>query len=211
MLSLRLACFACRLTGAHAWPVTPKLVDALRSVSRKLGFATQASVSSAIYPTPLGFTTVGGLGLQEGQHLAGEKGSVQLVRSCEASCGCPSLHCVFYLYTSVLSCVDALCANECHRELYPNLGDFVDCYQCGSANPFRNPDFGSTEIVFTISYTRASLLLGGVQSTLSTTCVSLLQGEGLKVLVSLHWPLWKASCNAHEIKICTAIICDLIG
>ena len=89
MLSLRLACCACRLTGADAWPVTPKLVAALRSVSRKLGSATQASVSSAIYPTPLGFTTVGGLGLQEGQHLAGEIASVQLVRSCKASCDCP--------------------------------------------------------------------------------------------------------------------------
>ena len=89
MLSLRFACFACRLTGADAWPVTPKLVDALRSVSRKLGSATQASVSSVIYPTPLGFTTVGGLGLQEGQHLAGEEGSVQQVRSYEAFCDCP--------------------------------------------------------------------------------------------------------------------------
>lgn len=87
---------------------------------------------------------------------------------------------------SVLSCVDAPCASECNRELYPNQGDFVGCYQCGSANPFQNPEFGSTEIIFTISYTRASLLLGGVQSTLSTTCVSLLQGEGLKVLASLQ-------------------------
>lgn len=144
--SLPLVKVGSRLAGADAWPVTPKLVAALRSVSRKLGSATQGSVSSAIYPTPLGFTTVGGLGLQEGQHLA-----------------------------------DAPCANECNRELYPNQGDFADCYQCGSANPFRNADFGSTEIVFTISYTRASLLLGGVQSTLSTACVSLLQGEGLKV------------------------------
>ena len=89
MLSLRLACFECRLTGADAWPVTPKLVSALRSVSRKLGSATQASVLSVLYPTPLGFTTVSGLGLQEGQHLAGEKGSVQLVRACEAFCDCP--------------------------------------------------------------------------------------------------------------------------
>ncbi|DBB03232.1 TPA: hypothetical protein ACH3X3_010633 [Trebouxia sp. C0006] len=144
--SLPLVKVGSRLTGADAWPVTPKLVSALRSVSRKLGSATQASVLSVLYPTPLGFTTVSGLGLQEGQHLA-----------------------------------DAPCASECNRELYPNQGDFVGCYQCGSANPFQNPEFGSTEIIFTISYTRASLLLGGVQSTLSTTCVSLLQGEGLKV------------------------------
>lgn len=86
----------------------------------------------------------------------------------------------------MLNCVDAPCANECNRELYPNQGNFVDCYQCGSAYPFQKPEFGSTEIIFTISYTRASLLLGGVQSTLSTTCVSLLQGEGLKVLASLQ-------------------------
>ena len=97
MLSLRFACSACRLTGADAWPLTPKLVKALRSVCRKLGSATEASVSSVIYPTPLGFTTVQGLGLQEGQHLAGEKGSGQQVRSCKASCGCPQLHHVLHL------------------------------------------------------------------------------------------------------------------
>ena len=32
----------------------------------------QASVSAAVLPTPLGFTTVRGLGLQEAHHLAGE-------------------------------------------------------------------------------------------------------------------------------------------
>ena len=32
----------------------------------------QAFVSAAVLPTPLGFTTVRGLGLQEARHLAGE-------------------------------------------------------------------------------------------------------------------------------------------
>ena len=32
----------------------------------------QASISTLILPTPLGFTAVRGLGLQEGQHLSGE-------------------------------------------------------------------------------------------------------------------------------------------
>lgn len=32
----------------------------------------QASLSTFVLPSPLGFTTVRGLGLQEAQHLAGE-------------------------------------------------------------------------------------------------------------------------------------------
>ena len=59
--------------------------------------------------------------------------------------------------------------------------DFEPCYVCGADNLFQEADLGSIEIVFTISYTRGSLLLGGVQSTLSTTCVSLLEQEGMKV------------------------------
>ena len=63
---------ACSLIGADAWPVTPKLIAALRSVSQKLSSAMQASLSTFVLPSPLGFTTVRGLGLQEAQHLAGE-------------------------------------------------------------------------------------------------------------------------------------------
>ena len=76
---------------------------------------------------------------------------------------------------------DAPCARECTKEIYPMQEDFKHCYTCGETNPFQRPDLGSIEIVFTINYTRASLLLGGVQSTLSTTCVSLLEEEGMKV------------------------------
>ena len=46
-------------------------MEALQAVSQKLSVAMQAYVSTVILPTPLGFTTVRGLGLQEGQHLAG--------------------------------------------------------------------------------------------------------------------------------------------
>ena len=46
-------------------------MEALQAVSHKLSVAMQAHVSTIILPTPLGFTAVRGLGLQEGQHLAG--------------------------------------------------------------------------------------------------------------------------------------------
>lgn len=46
-------------------------MEALQAVSHKLSVAMQAHVSTVILPTPLGFTAVRGLGLQEGQHLAG--------------------------------------------------------------------------------------------------------------------------------------------
>ncbi|KAL0046581.1 hypothetical protein WJX82_004436 [Trebouxia sp. C0006] len=86
---------------------------------------------------------------------------------------------------------DAPCARECTRDVYPHQDDFNDCYRCGASNPFESLDLGSIEVVFTINYTRMSLLLGGVQSTLSTTCVSLLEEEGMKikmVLVELQGP-----------------------
>ena len=63
---------SCRLVGTDAWPISPKLVSALQSVSSKLSVAMQATVSTLILPSPLGFTTVRGLGLHEGQHLAGK-------------------------------------------------------------------------------------------------------------------------------------------
>lgn len=76
---------------------------------------------------------------------------------------------------------DAPCVRECTKELYPQQEDFDACYACGKSHPFQQPEYGSIEIVFEINYTRSSLLLGGVQSTLSTTCVSLLEEEGMKV------------------------------
>ena len=62
---------SCRLIGNDAWPIRPELVSALQSVSSKLSVAMQASVSTLILPSPLGFTTVRGLGLSEGQNIAG--------------------------------------------------------------------------------------------------------------------------------------------
>ncbi|KAL0020996.1 hypothetical protein WJX77_005136 [Trebouxia sp. C0004] len=144
--SVPLVKVASRLIGSDAWPVSPKLISALQSVSGKLSYAMQALVSTAVLPTPLGFTTVRGLGLQEARHLA-----------------------------------DAPCSRECTRDVYPNQENFEDCYQCGASNAFESVELGSVEIVFTINYTRLSLLLGGVQSTLSTTCVSLLEEEGMKI------------------------------
>ncbi|KAL0019977.1 hypothetical protein WJX79_004684 [Trebouxia sp. C0005] len=76
---------------------------------------------------------------------------------------------------------DAPCARECTREVYPNQDNFHECYRCGASSTFETVELGSIEIVFTINYTRLSLLLGGVQSTLSTTCVSLLEEEGLNL------------------------------
>ncbi|KAL3145136.1 hypothetical protein ABBQ38_001740 [Trebouxia sp. C0009 RCD-2024] len=144
--SVPLVKVASRVIGLDAWPVTPRLLAALQAVSQKLSVAMQAQVSTVILPTPLGFTAVRGLGLQEGQHLA-----------------------------------DAPCVRECTKELYPQQEDFDACYACGKSHPFQQPEYGSIEIVFEINYTRSSLLLGGVQSTLSTTCVSLLEEEGMKV------------------------------
>lgn len=70
-LSSHLVLLALRLIGSDAWPVTSRSVDALRSVSQKLTVAMQAHCTTVVLPTPLGFTAVRGLGLQEGQHLAG--------------------------------------------------------------------------------------------------------------------------------------------
>ena len=80
----------------------------------------------------------------------------------------------------------APCARQCTREVYPKQEDFEACYACGLEQPFKQADLGSIEIVFTINYTRDSLLLGGVQSTLSTTCVSLLEEEGIKVCLGTY-------------------------
>ena len=76
---------------------------------------------------------------------------------------------------------DAACAKVCNRQVYPQEEPFDDCYHCSSKEVFEQLDLGSIEIVFTINYTRSSLLLGGVQATLATTCVSLLEEEGMKV------------------------------
>ena len=92
---------------------------------------------------------------------------------------------------------DAPCAHECTQELYPQHGDFDACYACGKSHPFQQADLGSIEIVFQINYTRGSLLLGGVQSTLSTTCVSLLEEEGMKVCqhcISFLHPTCSSAC-----------------
>lgn len=96
---------------------------------------------------------------------------------------CPSVHnCRVSVREVDLSIIaDAPCAQECTRELYPWQDDFNPCYSCGKAHPFEQPELGSIEFVFEINYTRSSLLLGGVQSTLATTCVSLLEEEGMKV------------------------------
>ena len=85
------------------------------------------------------------------------------------------------LTTRWLRATDAPCAKECTREVFPDQEDFQGCYSCTQTNLFETPKLGSIEIVFTINYTRGSLLLGGVQSTLSTTCVSLLEEEGMTV------------------------------
>ena len=82
---------------------------------------------------------------------------------------------------------DAPCAHECTRQVYPQHEEFDACYACGKSHPFQQADLGSIEIVFEINYTRGSLLLGGVQSTLSTTCVSLLKDEGMKVCCCINW------------------------
>lgn len=74
------------MIGCDAWPVTPKLVAALQAVSQKLSVAMQAHVSTVILPTPLGFTAVRGLGLQEGQHLAGMATEVLEHRRCFYAC-----------------------------------------------------------------------------------------------------------------------------
>ena len=63
---------SCRLIGKDVWPIRPELVSVLQSVSSKLSVAMQATVTTLILPSPLGFTTVRGLGLSEGQHLAGK-------------------------------------------------------------------------------------------------------------------------------------------
>ena len=81
---------------------------------------------------------------------------------------------------------DAPCARECSCQVYPQHEKFDACHACGKSHPFQQADLGSIEIVFEINYTRSSLLLGGVQSTLSTTCVSLLEEEGMKVCQSLY-------------------------
>lgn len=70
---------------------------------------------------------------------------------------------------------DAACAKVCNRQVYPHEEPFEDCYRCSSKEVFERLELGSIEIVFTVNYTRSSLLLGGVQSTLATTCVSLLE------------------------------------
>ena len=84
---------------------------------------------------------------------------------------------------------DAPCARECTQEVYPTHGNFDACHACGKSHPFLQADLGSIEIVFEVNYTRGSLLLGGVQSTLSTTCVSLLEEEGMTVCQSLPQPI----------------------
>ena len=72
--------------------------------------------------------------------------------------------------------------------MYPQEESFDSCYYCSSKEVFENSDLGSIEIVFTINYTRSSLLLGGIQSTLATTCVSLLEEEGMKVIYYKFFP-----------------------
>lgn len=81
---------------------------------------------------------------------------------------------------------DAPCARECTREVSPQREDFDSCYACGQSHPFQQAELGSIEIVLEMNYTRNSLLLGGVQSTLATTCVTLLEEEGMKVCQLLH-------------------------
>lgn len=89
---------------------------------------------------------------------------------------------------------DAPCARECTREVYPQHEDFDSCYACGQSHPFQQAELGSIELVFEINYTRGSLLLGGVQSTLATTCVSLLEEEGMKVCQLLHQSAFPCTC-----------------
>ena len=89
----------------------------------------------------------------------------------------------------LLLLADAPCARECTKDVYSNQDDFDDCYRCGSSNAFESLDLGSIEVVFTINYTRMSLLLGGVQSTLLTTCVTLLEEEGMKVDLHATWQI----------------------
>lgn len=61
-----------RLVGRHAWPLTDKLVDSLAIVSKKLSIALHANCQTELFPSPLAFTSVRGLGLKESKHLAGE-------------------------------------------------------------------------------------------------------------------------------------------
>ena len=170
---------SCSFIGSDAWPVSPRLISALRSVSGKLSHAMQASVSAAVLPTPLGFTTVRGLGLQEAHHLAGETWNTSFAVMSNLQSPWDS--------SSLLA--DAPCARECTKDVYPNQDNFHDCSRCGASHAFESKDLGSIEIVFTINYTRSSLLLGGVQSTLSTTCVSLLEEEGMTVHLQATWQI----------------------
>ena len=98
---------------------------------------------------------------------------------------------------------DAPCAKECTRQVYPREDDFASCYACAKAHTFNRPDLGSVEIVFTINYTRSSLLLGGVQSSLSTTCVSLFQQRGMQVNHNtLGWKLFGLSAVQSCMQSC---------